>query len=148
MINYFWEHWIYLGLVWGLIMVGALTVWLRVLGVPSAAFCWMVWAILGQASGAYVGPPAGPCCFSPAQPPYCISAPHIKRTFEEDEALRAASVGGHIQTTRRRLATSYPMTARRKMVSAFKGEAVISLYQLFVLNWTQSRHGESATGCL
>ena len=26
------------------------------LGVPSPAFCWMVWAILGQASGAYVGP--------------------------------------------------------------------------------------------
>jgi hypothetical protein len=55
-INYFWLHWIFLGLVWGLIMMGALTVWLRVLGVPSFAFCWMVWAILGQASGAYVGP--------------------------------------------------------------------------------------------
>jgi hypothetical protein len=55
-INYFWLHWIFLGLVWGLIMMGALTVWLRVLGVPSLAFCWMVWAILGQASGAYVGP--------------------------------------------------------------------------------------------
>ena len=26
------------------------------LGVPSPAFCWIVWAILGQASGAYVGP--------------------------------------------------------------------------------------------
>ena len=25
-------------------------------GVPSAAFCWGTWAILGQASGAYVGP--------------------------------------------------------------------------------------------
>jgi hypothetical protein len=55
-INYFWEHWIYLGLVWGLITMGALTVWLRGLGVPSAAFCWVVWAILGQAAGAYVGP--------------------------------------------------------------------------------------------
>jgi hypothetical protein len=55
-VNYFWLHWIYLGLVWGLIMMAALTVWLRVLGVPSFAFCWMVWAILGQASGAYVGP--------------------------------------------------------------------------------------------
>jgi hypothetical protein len=55
-INYFWLHWIYLGLVWGLILMAALTVWLRVLGVPSLAFCWMVWAILGQASGAYVGP--------------------------------------------------------------------------------------------
>jgi len=55
-INYFWLHWIYLGLIWGLIMAAAVTVWLRVLGVPSPAFCWMVWAILGQASGAYVGP--------------------------------------------------------------------------------------------
>jgi hypothetical protein len=24
--------------------------------VPSVAFCWVTWAILGQASGAYVGP--------------------------------------------------------------------------------------------
>jgi hypothetical protein len=56
LINYFWLHWIYLGVVWGLIITAALTIWLRVLGVPSPAFCWMVWAILGQASGAYVGP--------------------------------------------------------------------------------------------
>jgi len=55
-INYFWEHWIYLGVVWGLILMVALTVWLRALRVPSPAFCWVVWAILGQASGAYVGP--------------------------------------------------------------------------------------------
>jgi hypothetical protein len=56
LINYFWLHWVYLGLVWGVIIVAAVTGWLRVLGVPSFAFCWMVWAILGQASGAYVGP--------------------------------------------------------------------------------------------
>jgi len=56
LINYFWLHWIYFGIVWGLIIAFALTIWLRVLGVPSPAFCWMVWAILGQASGAYVGP--------------------------------------------------------------------------------------------
>lgn len=55
-INYFWLHWIYLGAVWGLIIMAVVTVWLRVLGVPSPAFCWVVWAILGQASGAYVGP--------------------------------------------------------------------------------------------
>jgi hypothetical protein len=55
-VNYFWLHWIFLGLVWGLIMMAAVTVWLRVLGVPSIVFCWTVWAILGQASGAYVGP--------------------------------------------------------------------------------------------
>jgi hypothetical protein len=55
-VNYFWLHWIFLGLVWGLIMIAALTVWLRALGVPSIAFCWLVWAIIGQAAGAYVGP--------------------------------------------------------------------------------------------
>jgi hypothetical protein len=56
LINYFWLHWIYFGLVWGVVLAAAVTVWFVVLGVPSPAFCWMVWAILGQASGAYVGP--------------------------------------------------------------------------------------------
>ena len=37
-------------------MIAVISRWLRVLGVPSAAFCWGTWAILGQASGAYVGP--------------------------------------------------------------------------------------------
>ncbi|HYM01657.1 MAG TPA: hypothetical protein VET85_01860 [Stellaceae bacterium] len=55
-INYFFLHWIYLGLVWGTIMLVAVTMWLKAIGVPSVAFCWLVWAILGQASGAYVGP--------------------------------------------------------------------------------------------
>ncbi|HJQ56194.1 MAG TPA: hypothetical protein VJ890_04770 [Vineibacter sp.] len=54
--NYFWLHWIYLGLVWGTAMLGALSVWLRLLGAPSVLYCWSVWVILGQASGAYVGP--------------------------------------------------------------------------------------------
>jgi hypothetical protein len=56
LINYFWLHWIYLGFVGGVIMMAAIWRWLRMLGVPSAAFCWVTWAILGQASGAYVGP--------------------------------------------------------------------------------------------
>ena len=56
LINYFWLHWIYLGLVWGTIVAVAITAWFVVLGVPSPAFCWMAWTILGQASGAYVGP--------------------------------------------------------------------------------------------
>jgi len=55
-INYFWLHWIYLGVLWGTVLAIALTLWLKVLGVPSPAFTWMVWAILGQSSGAYVGP--------------------------------------------------------------------------------------------
>ncbi|OFX04259.1 MAG: hypothetical protein A3D94_17155 [Alphaproteobacteria bacterium RIFCSPHIGHO2_12_FULL_66_14] len=54
--NYFWLHWIYLGLVGGVIMFVALSVWLRMLGVPSVLYCWAVWLILGQASGSYVGP--------------------------------------------------------------------------------------------
>lgn len=54
--NYFWLHWIYLGLLWGAVTLVALTAWLKVLGAPSTLFCWMVWAIMGQASGAYVGP--------------------------------------------------------------------------------------------
>jgi hypothetical protein len=54
--NYFWLHWIYLGAVWGVAMIVGISVWLRWLGSPSVLYCWAVWAILGQASGAYVGP--------------------------------------------------------------------------------------------
>jgi hypothetical protein len=54
--NYFWLHWIYLGLVWGVAVVVGLCWWLRKLGTPSILFCWIVWIILGQASGSYVGP--------------------------------------------------------------------------------------------
>ena len=56
LINYFWLHWIYLGVLMGVLITAAISVWLLALGVPSPAFCWVVWAILGQASGAYVGP--------------------------------------------------------------------------------------------
>jgi hypothetical protein len=54
--NYFWLHWIYLGLVWGVAVVVGLSWWLRKLGTPSILFCWIVWIVLGQASGSYVGP--------------------------------------------------------------------------------------------
>jgi len=54
--NYFWLHWIYLGLVWGTAMFAALSLWLRLLGTASILYCWSVWLILGQASGSYVGP--------------------------------------------------------------------------------------------
>jgi hypothetical protein len=54
--NYFWLHWIYLGLVWGVATLVGLSWWLRRLGTPSVLFCWIVWVILGQASGSYVGP--------------------------------------------------------------------------------------------
>ena len=54
--NYFWLHWIYLGLVWGVICFVAVSLWLRMLGAPSVPYCWSIWLILGQASGSYVGP--------------------------------------------------------------------------------------------
>jgi hypothetical protein len=54
--NYVWLHWIYLGLVGGVVMFAAHSLWLKMLGVPSILYCWAVWVILGQASGAYVGP--------------------------------------------------------------------------------------------
>jgi hypothetical protein len=38
------------------ICLAALSLWLRLLGVPSVLYCWTVWLILGQASGSYVGP--------------------------------------------------------------------------------------------
>jgi hypothetical protein len=78
-INYFWLHWIYLGLIWGLIMAAAVTVWLRVLGVPSPAFCWMVWAILGQAWAPMSGRPAGRSCCWPAPPPCCMSGRSLSK---------------------------------------------------------------------
>jgi hypothetical protein len=56
LINFFWLHWIYLGAVLGSIMVGLVGLWLYGLGVPSPVFCAVVWAIFGQAAGAYVGP--------------------------------------------------------------------------------------------
>jgi hypothetical protein len=54
--NYFWLHWIYLGAVWGVIVLVALTAMLRMMGAVSMLYCWAVWTVLGQASGSYVGP--------------------------------------------------------------------------------------------
>jgi hypothetical protein len=54
--NYFWSHWIYLGIISGAGTAAAITFWLRTLKVPSAIFSWAVWAIMGQALGGYVAP--------------------------------------------------------------------------------------------
>ena len=54
--NYFWLHWIYLGGLFGLLTLIAISVWLRVVGVSALFYCWLVWSLFGQASGAYVGP--------------------------------------------------------------------------------------------
>jgi hypothetical protein len=70
-INYFWLHWIYLGLVWGLIIAAAVTFWLRVLGVPSpAGWSGRSW---GKRRAPMSGRPAGRSCFLPAPPRCCIS---------------------------------------------------------------------------
>jgi len=54
--NYFWLHWIYLGLVWGILTLAAQAAWLRVLAPSDTLFAWVTWVVFGQASGAYVGP--------------------------------------------------------------------------------------------
>lgn len=54
--NYFWLHWIYLGLVWGVLALAALLLWTKILAGRDLAFAWIAWAVFGQASGAYVGP--------------------------------------------------------------------------------------------
>ncbi|MDE1145962.1 MAG: hypothetical protein PW843_04975 [Azospirillaceae bacterium] len=56
LINYFFLHWVYLGICGGIIMIIAMSGWLRSLGVKALAMCWLSWAVLGQASGAYVSP--------------------------------------------------------------------------------------------
>jgi hypothetical protein len=54
--NYFWLHWIYLGLFWGVVLLSAVTWLIILLRAPSVLFCWSIWAIFGQAAGAYVSP--------------------------------------------------------------------------------------------
>lgn len=54
--NYFWLHWIFLGLFWGGIVTVAWTLFLHALGAPSLLYCWLTWAVFGQAAGAYVDP--------------------------------------------------------------------------------------------
>lgn len=54
--NYFWLHWTYFGFFWGLIILAAMSWYLRRLGTPNIMLCWLVWTVFGQASGAYVSP--------------------------------------------------------------------------------------------
>jgi hypothetical protein len=100
LINYFWLHWIYLGIVWGLLIIAALTAWLRVLGVPSPAFCWVAWAILGQASGAYVGPTCWALLFLAGG-----AAVLYQRSEQREAKYRAASA-----------TTPYGLSLRRRIL--------------------------------
>lgn len=54
--NYFWLHWIFLGLLWGIAVLIAMSWYLTRIGVPSVLFCWAVWTVFGQAAGGYVDP--------------------------------------------------------------------------------------------
>jgi hypothetical protein len=80
--NFFWLHWIYLGAVWGVIVLAALSLWLRVLGATSILYCWAVWTVLGQASGAYVGPKTWAVLLIAAAASVLVS-----RTNEQEEIL-------------------------------------------------------------
>jgi hypothetical protein len=54
--NYFWLHWLYFGLGFGVIVLAGIYYWLKRLGTPSITFCWIVWMTFGQSVGAYVSP--------------------------------------------------------------------------------------------
>lgn len=95
LINYFWLHWIYFGFVLGTAILAAVTVWLRVLGVPSVTFCWSVWAILGQASGAYVGPTCWAVLFLSA-----AAAILHQRSARQAEAAVAAGRSRRVRSQR------------------------------------------------
>ena len=54
--NYFWLHWMYLGLGWGIAILTVISWYLRRLGTHNVILCWVIWSVFGQASGAYVSP--------------------------------------------------------------------------------------------
>jgi hypothetical protein len=54
--NYFWLHWLYLGLGFGTIALIGIYNWMKKLDVPCILFSWIVWMSFGQAMGAYVSP--------------------------------------------------------------------------------------------
>jgi len=54
--NYFWLHWLYLGLGFGTIVLIGIYNWLKRLDTPCILFCFIVWMTFGQSMGAYVSP--------------------------------------------------------------------------------------------
>jgi len=93
--NYFWLHWIYLGLVWGIVMFAALTGWLKLLGVPNVLFCWAVWIVLGQASGAYVSPKTWTVLLVAAAASVLNRRPRLVPAAEFDEFLGPYAPADH-----------------------------------------------------
>jgi hypothetical protein len=87
--NYFWLHWIYFGVVLGTVVLFALSFWFKMLGIPSLWFCWIVWAILGQASGAYVGPKTWAVIFMAGAAAILSQRRATEPVFDETDAQAA-----------------------------------------------------------
>ena len=104
--NYFWIHWIFLGLFWGIATLIALSGFLRTLGAPSLLFCWAVWVVFGQASGGYVDPRTWIVLLLAS----AISVIHEREARAADAAQAATSTSGPypIRGARRR-----PIMARQ-----------------------------------
>jgi hypothetical protein len=83
--NFFFLHWIYLGAVFGVIVLATISLWLRMLGATSILYCWAVWTVLGQASGSYVGPKTWAVLLIAA-----AASVLAARTSEEEEPLPVA----------------------------------------------------------
>jgi len=96
--NYFWLHWIYLGAVWGVLVLVALTAMLRMLGAVSILYCWAVWTVLGQASGSYVGPKTWAVLLIGAATTILVT-----RSIEQRSLSRAAPAEPALQRLRPRL---------------------------------------------
>jgi hypothetical protein len=100
--NYFWLHWIYLGLFWGGVLLLALSLMLQSLAVPSVLFCWLVWAVFGQGAGSYVGPQAWTVLFLSAA---------IAVVVERDRLLRYTRLPAAVSARRRAAEVSVPSPA-------------------------------------
>lgn len=87
--NYFWLHWIYLGLLWGVVLFAALSLLLGTLGVPSVLFCWITWAVFGQGSGSYVGPQAWAVFFAAAAISVIHERERVQKLFVSAQAVRS-----------------------------------------------------------
>jgi hypothetical protein len=92
LINYFWLHWVYLGPFLGIAVIVAVSLWLRVLGVPSPAFCWFAWAILDRHPEPMSGRHAGRCCFSWAQWRSSTSGTNARRLIDRSGTCRRAII--------------------------------------------------------
>jgi hypothetical protein len=99
--NYFWLHWIYLGLIWGTVVLLGISLWLRILGVPSALYCWVCWTILGQASGSYVGPKTWAVLFTAAAASILATRSSGVRQQQPVEPLTSYSTATLVRTRRR-----------------------------------------------